>query len=44
MFAVLDRFFNGEITDLSDIDSEVLKKKSEENRLKGIALAEEMCR
>lgn len=78
MFVVLDRFFNGEITDqalihslsalklgkqyvaltkkacagikifseeeISQDDRENLKRKSEENRLQGIALAEEVCR
>lgn len=78
MFVVLDRFFNGEITDtalihslsalklgkqyvaltekacgqieiteeksLTNADRETLKKESEENRSKGIALAEEICR
>ena len=78
MFVVLDRFFNGEITDtalihslsalklgkqyaaltekacnqieiteeksLTNADRETLKKESEGNRSKGIALAEEICR
>lgn len=78
MFVVLDRFFNGEITDLalinslsalklgkqyaaltekackkikilderevSEEDLEELKQKSEANRSKGIAMAEEICR
>jgi len=78
MFVVLDRFFNGEITDqalihslsalqlgrqyvaltdkacrnieiigeqeLTEQDREQLKAKSEENRLAGIALADEICR
>lgn len=78
MFVVLDRFFNGEITDralinslsalklgkqyvaltekackkikildeqkLSESDREKLKRESEVNRSKGIAMAEEICR
>ena len=78
MFVVLDRFFNGEITDLALIhslsalklgkqyvartekacsqitildeqhiskeDREILKRKSQANRSKGIALADEICR
>lgn len=78
MFVVLDRFFNGEITDqalihslsalklgkqyvaltqnacnqitildeqsLSSQDRKKLKEKSEENRSRGIALADEICR
>lgn len=78
MFVVLDRFFNGEITDMALVNSlsalklgkqyvaltakacqqitiveehilfeehrEVLKKESTDNRKKGIALAEEICR
>lgn len=78
MFVVLDRFFNGEITDLALINSlsalklgkqyaaltekackkikileeqrltqndrDKLKRQSEENRSKGIAMADEICR
>lgn len=78
MFVVLDRFFNGDITDTALINSlsalklgkqyvaltekackkikildeqelsedkrESLKRRSEENRYKGIAMAEEICR
>ena len=78
MFVVLDRFFNGEITDLalinslsalnlgkqyaaltkkacrkitilgeqalSEYDRDKLKQESEANRLKGVALADEICR
>lgn len=78
MFVVLDRFFNGEITDLalinslsalklgkqyvaltekacrrikileeqgvSEADRDKLKQESEANRLKGIAMADEICR
>lgn len=78
MFVVLDRFFNGEITDLALIqslsalklgrqyaaltkkacrkikildeqklskdDTDKLKRESESNRLKGISMAEEICR
>lgn len=78
MFVVLDRFFNGEITDMALINSlsalklgkqyvaltekacknikiideqslaqndrDILKQKSEANRSKGIALADEICR
>lgn len=78
MFVVLDRFFNGEITDIAltnsllalkpgkqyvaltekackkikvfdeqkinENDREKLKQESEENRSKGIALADEICR
>lgn len=78
MFVVLDRFFNGEITDaalihslsalklgkqyvaltekackkikivneqvLTENDREKLKQKSEANRSKGIAMADEICR
>lgn len=78
MFVVLDRFFNGEITDmalinslsalklgkqyvaltekacqnikildeheLTENDREKLKQKSEANRAKGIAMADEICR
>ena len=78
MFVVLDRFFNGEITDLALINSlsalklgkqyvaltekacrqiivieekelseeerEKLKEQSEANRLKGITLADEICK
>lgn len=78
MFVVLDRFFNGEITDralinslsalklgrqyvalthkackqitildeqkLTESDRDSLKRHSEENRSKGIAMAEEICR
>ena len=78
MFVVLDRFFNGEITDMAlvnslsalklgkqyvaltekacrrikildeqkftEFDRNKLKRESEANRLKGIALADEICR
>jgi predicted type IV restriction endonuclease len=78
MFVVLDRFFNGEITDLalinslsalklgkqyvaitekacekikiveeeelSESDRSRLKKESESNRMKGVSMADEICR
>ena len=44
MFVVLDRFFNGDITDVALIKSLSALQLGEANRAEGVALAERICR